>query len=121
MPPLRRLKNGSKMRVRSSAGDPAAVVGDAHPQQLVPFRGQHHVAARPARLHGVQHQVDERVLQLRLVRAHVEARRQRPDVDLHAVRPRRRLDEPGYRAHRELEVDDVGGALAARHAAGSAG
>ena len=87
VPPLRRLKNGSKIRFWCSGGDAAAVVGDADAQRVVAAR-RSSVTWPPgaAGLDGVQQQVDERVLQLRLVRAHVEARRQRPDVDPHAVR-----------------------------------
>ena len=86
VPPCRRLKNGSKMRVWLLRRDAAAVVddADARPDRRRRRRSVTCAAGR-ARLDGVQQQVDEHVLQLRFVGAHVQAAERGPRLDLHAT------------------------------------
>ena len=71
-PPCRRLKNGSKIRFWMLRRDAAPVVRDADADGIVPGRPQDDPAALPAGLDGVQRQVEQHVLQLRLVDADAE-------------------------------------------------
>ena len=78
VPPCRRLKNGSKIRVRCSGAIPQPSIGDANAHRIA-ARRRRASTVRPGRagLDGVQQQVDQDVLQLGLVGADVQRRRTR--------------------------------------------
>ena len=102
VPPFRRLTNGSKIRFRCSGGMPHPSSVTRRPKRVAALGAQRHRAARPAGLHRVQHQVDEGVLQLRLVGTGVQARRERPHVDPDTEVACGRLDQPGHRTRRRV-------------------
>ncbi len=102
--PGRALKNGSKMRFRSSGAMPQPL-SITRTRTCSPASAS--TVTRPPGLrclHGVQQQVDQGVLQLRFLGAHVHAGGQRPHLDRHRVLARGGLDQPRHRGDHRRQV-----------------